>query len=173
MLAAWVVLQCKQSVFQSIFFKKSQFTVISDKKDNSQSTVSAKKSVKQTVCRQPRKTFALTRNIIQIVAIKSHTFFLINTSSIFFTFVTVHAVIRSLLTIEWELIDSYPAHLCRWAISLVNKQHKFRWAKPYQWNKQNEASLWYGGVCCTLLLFLSIMFLLIMFPTLDMGLTVP
>ena len=30
--AAWVVLQSKQSMFQRIFFKKSQFIVISDEK---------------------------------------------------------------------------------------------------------------------------------------------
>ena len=30
--AAWVVLQGKQSMFQRIFFKKSQFIVISDEK---------------------------------------------------------------------------------------------------------------------------------------------
>jgi hypothetical protein len=30
--AAWVVLQSKQSMFQRIFFKKSQFIIISDEK---------------------------------------------------------------------------------------------------------------------------------------------
>ena len=42
---AWVVLQSKQSILM--------------KKDNSQSTDSAKKSVKRTICRQPRKTLSV------------------------------------------------------------------------------------------------------------------